>query len=74
MGLTIFPVFPHIQTECGEYLGILCEILLVPQNIVMDLNNVMLTYTQEQIINESMLLVTICLETVSKKLNSSLSL
>ena len=28
----------HIQIECGEYMGI----LLVPQNIVMDLNNVMI--------------------------------
>ena len=31
----------HIQTECREYLGILHEIFLVPQNIVMNLNNVM---------------------------------
>ena len=32
---------PHIQTVCGEYLGILRGILSAPQNIVMDLNNVM---------------------------------
>ena len=28
----------HIQIECEEYPGLLCEILLVPQNIVMNLN------------------------------------
>jgi hypothetical protein len=33
----------HIQTrECGEYLGILRGILLIPQNIVMDMDNAML--------------------------------
>ena len=40
--MTIFHVvllnIPHIQSECGEYLEILCGIFLVPQNIVMDLN------------------------------------
>ena len=46
MGLTVafhvvFPDIPHIQTGCGKYSGILCGILSVPQNIVMDLNNMM---------------------------------
>ena len=44
MGLTIFHVvilgFPHIHFECGEYLGILCGILSVPHNIVMDVKYV----------------------------------
>ena len=41
MGLTVFHVvFPEIQTKCGEYLGILRGTLSLPQNIVMDLNNV----------------------------------
>ena len=31
-------IFPHIQSECG----IFSQILPVPLNIVMDLNNVML--------------------------------
>ena len=31
----------HQKTECGEYPGILRGILLIPHNIVMDLNNVM---------------------------------
>jgi hypothetical protein len=30
----------HVQYECGKYLGIFHGIVLVPQNIVMDLNNV----------------------------------
>ena len=45
VGLTIFhvvfPDIPHIQSECGEYSGILRGILSVPQIVVMDLNNVM---------------------------------
>jgi hypothetical protein len=45
VGLAIFHVIflniPHIHIECGEYLEILREILLVPQNIVMDLKEVM---------------------------------
>ena len=32
---------PHIQTECEEYPRIFHEILSVPQNTVMNLNNVM---------------------------------
>ena len=32
---------PYIQTECGKSL---CEILLVPHNIVMHMNNVMSMY------------------------------
>jgi hypothetical protein len=32
---------PRIQSECGEYLGILRGMLSVPQNIVMNSNNVM---------------------------------
>ena len=31
---------PHIQTECGEYY-VVCRVLSIPHNIVMDLNNVM---------------------------------
>ena len=34
----------HIQTKCGKYHGIFCGLLLVPHNIVMDLNNVMLVH------------------------------
>ena len=28
-----------IQTDCGEYSEILCRIMLVPQNTIMDVNN-----------------------------------
>ena len=35
----IFPNILHIQSECGKYLKIFCEMLSVPRNIVMDLNN-----------------------------------
>ena len=31
---------PPIQTECREYPGIFYGVLSVPQNIVMDLNNI----------------------------------
>ena len=45
MGPTIFhKIFlniSHIQTECGKYSGIFYEILPIPQNIVMNLNDVM---------------------------------
>lgn len=37
----IYPNIPHTQFEYEEYMEILCGILLVPSNIVMDLNNVM---------------------------------
>ena len=54
MGLTIvhtiFPDIPHIQSsiECGEYPKILCEILSIPHNNVMDLNNIMyITFCKE---------------------------
>ena len=44
MGLTVyhvvFPDIPHIQFKRGDYSRILCEILSVPQNIVMEMNNV----------------------------------
>jgi hypothetical protein len=33
---------PHIHTECEKYLGIFGGVLLVPQNIIMNMNNVML--------------------------------
>ena len=35
-----------IQTECGKSLGILCGILSGPQNIVMNVNNVMHVHTR----------------------------
>ena len=45
MGLIVFhEIFlniSHIQTECGKYLGIFSKTLSIPQNIIMDLNNVM---------------------------------
>ena len=45
MGPTVFhKIFlniSHIQTECGKYSGIFYEILPIPQNIVMNLNDVM---------------------------------
>ena len=45
MTLTIFhKIFPntfHIQSEFGKYQELLCGILSVTHNIVMDLNNVM---------------------------------
>ena len=45
VGLTIFcGIFsniPHILFECGKYQWILCGILSVLDNIVMDLNNVL---------------------------------
>ena len=31
----------HIHIECGNYLTMFCGILLVPRNIVMNLNNVL---------------------------------
>jgi hypothetical protein len=31
----------HIESECREYMGMFCEILLVLQNIFMDMSNVM---------------------------------
>ena len=31
----------HTQFECGKYLRILCGILSILRNIVMDMNNVM---------------------------------
>lgn len=37
----VFPTIHHIQIKCGEYLGILHGTLSVPQNISMDLNDVM---------------------------------
>ena len=40
-------LIPHIQTKYGE---ILCGILLVPQNIVMDMNNVMLMRARESLL------------------------
>ena len=45
MGLTkihkFFLDIFHIQSKCEKYLEIYCGILSVPQNIVVDLNNVM---------------------------------
>jgi hypothetical protein len=45
VGLTIFHIIfldiSHIQYECGKYQGILSGILSVPQNVVVDMNNVM---------------------------------
>jgi hypothetical protein len=38
----IFLNTPHIQYECWEYPEILCGILSIPQNIIMDLNNIMI--------------------------------
>lgn len=38
---------PRIQTKCGKYGKILHEIVSVPQNIVMELNNVMYVTTIE---------------------------
>ena len=44
VGLTIFHeifwIIDHIQTECGKYSGLFHGILAIPQNIGMDLNNV----------------------------------
>lgn len=40
----MFSDIPYIQSECGEYPSILCGILPVPHNIVMDLDNVMYAY------------------------------
>jgi hypothetical protein len=37
----IFPYIPNIQSECGGYLWICPEILSIPQNSVMDMDNVM---------------------------------
>ena len=43
MGVTvfhiIFPHISHIHSECGEYAEILCGILSLPHNIVMNMNN-----------------------------------
>ena len=36
----IFLDIPHIQTECENHHEIFCGIMSVPQNIVMDMNNV----------------------------------
>ena len=43
--ITMFCGTKNIYLECGEYPKILREILSVPQNIVMDLNNVMKCHT-----------------------------
>ena len=39
--INILHNIPHIQIECGKYFRIFCRILSVPQNIVMNLINVM---------------------------------
>ena len=39
-GIDIIP--SHIRSECEKYPGMLCGIMSVPRNIVMDLNNVMI--------------------------------
>ena len=44
---------PHIQIECEEYPGVFSGILLVPQNIVMDLNNVTIPRKQGLIFMQS---------------------
>ena len=49
----VFLDIPHIQSKCGEYPKILCGILLVPQNIVMDLNKVM-------VLQENMIFYYLC--------------
>jgi hypothetical protein len=41
----------QIQSKCEEYPGILRRILSVPQNIVMDLNNVMLKSEDEVVVD-----------------------
>ena len=49
MGVTIFHgIFPyifHIRSECENYKGIFHGIMSIPQNIIMDLNNVMELHT-----------------------------
>ena len=35
----------NLQSEGGKYPGILCGTLLVPQDIVMDVNNIMKHYS-----------------------------
>ena len=37
----IFVDIPQIHIECGKYQGTFCENILIPQNAIMDLNNVM---------------------------------
>ena len=37
----VFPNILHIQSECGDYLGLLRGILSVPHNHIMDMENVM---------------------------------
>ena len=37
----IFRDFFHIQIERGKYSGLFCGILLVPHNVVMDMDDVM---------------------------------
>ena len=49
----IFLDISHIQYECGKYLGV----LLVPQNIVMDLNDAMLCGHFEQSANIRLLFI-----------------
>ena len=44
-GVDSFPQnIPHIQTKCGKHSVLLCGILSIPQNIVMDLNNVIIAH------------------------------
>ena len=35
------PIYAHVWTQCGKYMEILCGILSVPHNTIIDLNNVM---------------------------------
>ena len=42
-------IFPHILTKCEKHHGIFYEIMSVPQNTVMNLNNVMSQWTSLQI-------------------------
>jgi hypothetical protein len=37
----IFDDIPQIHIECGKYQGTFCENISVPQNVIMDLKNVM---------------------------------
>ena len=42
--LCVMLTYSVIQTECGEYMRISCGVPLVPHNIVMDLNNVLVNF------------------------------
>jgi hypothetical protein len=52
VGLTVFhEILPCIHIECGNIRVIICRILSIPQNIVMNPNNIMIPLEKHDITN-----------------------